>query len=144
MNDRMVPIAIIYSRSEAMVVASLLDAAGILVHVGGYNHNSVSVCQVALGGYRLTVPEFQHGDASRVIASTPGFGENCFSYALQRAVVKVMILWALIFGLPMSIAMIITTEGSPLPVLLMPLSMLTIPVNPQGHSDYFLSLLDEA
>ena len=62
-----------------MVVASLLDAAGIAVHIGGFNHGSVSICQLALGGFKLTVPEFQRADASRVITSTPGFGEDIFS-----------------------------------------------------------------
>ncbi|MBQ0770296.1 MAG: hypothetical protein KBT59_00505, partial [Sphingomonadales bacterium] len=136
---RMVPIAIIYSRSEAMVVASLLDAAGILVHIGGFNHGSVSICQLALGGFKLTIPEFQHADASRVITSTPGFGDDIFSYALRRAVVKMMILVTVLFGLPMIVGLAMQEDRSPLSILLAPLVFLTIPVNPQGHSDYFLS-----
>lgn len=140
MSDLMVPIAVIYSRSEAMVVASLLDSAGIIVHIGGYNHASVSICQVALGGFKLTVPEFQYAEASRLIISTPGFGEDIFSYQLQRAVIKLMVVFAVLVGLPTSFAMATTeTEGSPIYVLLGPLAALTIPVNPQGNSQYFLS-----
>lgn len=139
MSDRMVPIAIIYSRSEVMVVASLLDAAGILVYIGGYNHSSVSICPVALGGFKLTVPEFQHRDASAIIASAPGFGQETFSYALQRAVIKVTILWACIFGLPLVMATIVFEDFSPTTILLAPLAVLTVPANPQGNSDYLLS-----
>ncbi len=126
------------------MVASLLDAAGILVHIGGYNHSSVSICPVALGGFKLTVPEFQHQDASGIIASAPGFGEETFSYALQRAVIKVMILWSCIFGLPMVIATIAIEDFPPVTILVAPLMVITVPVNPQGNSDYYLSALDDA
>lgn len=140
MSDRMIPIAIIYSRSEAMVVSSLLDSAGILAHIGGYNHASVSMCQLALGGFKLTVPEFQYAEACRLISATPGFGEDVFSKALQQAVVKMMVFWTLIFGLPMSYVIVMEGDGSsPLSILLAPLAALTIPVNPQGNGEYFLA-----
>ena len=138
MTDRMVLIAIIYSRSEAMIVASMLESAGILVHIGGYHHASVSVCQLGLGGFRLTVPEFQVADASRLITTTPGFGEHVFSYALQRATIKVIIIWIAIFGLPINAAAVISGIASPWQLFLTPLTALTIPANPQGNGEYFL------
>jgi len=138
----MVPIAIIYSRSEAMVVASLLEAAGILVHVGGYNHASVSIYPLALGGFRLTVPEFQHADASQVVFETPGFGQKNFCYGLQKAVLKFLMVWILIFGLPASIVMSLDEDGTPFSLIFAPLVALTVPVNPQGNSEYYLSKAD--
>ncbi|WP_447525712.1 hypothetical protein [Parasphingorhabdus sp. NYA22] len=144
MSDQMIPIAIINSRSETMVVASLLDAAGILVHIGGYNHASVSICPLALGGFRLTVPAFQHVQASAVILDTPGFGEFSYSYALRRAVVKFLLLWVGIIAL-LTIPRILYDPEFWIPSLAMiPLSVLGIPVNPQGHSEYFLDVTGEA
>ncbi|ATW03012.1 hypothetical protein [Sphingorhabdus sp. YGSMI21] len=140
----MIPIAIINSRSETMVVASLLDAAGILVHIGGYHHASVSICPLALGGFRLTVPAFQHAQASAVILDTPGFGEFRFSYGLRRAVVKFLLLWIGIVGL-LAIPRILYDPEFWIPSLaLIPLSVLGVPVNPQGCSEYFLARTAEA
>lgn len=139
----MIPIAIINSRSETMVVASLLDAAGILVHIGGYNHASVSIYPLALGGFRLTVPAFQHAQASAVILDTPGLGEFSYSYGLRRAVVKFLLLWVgIIFFL--AIPRILYDPEFWHPSLAIPLSVLGIPVNPQGRSEYFLDVSGEA
>ena len=52
-------LAIIVSRSEALVVVSMLNAAGIIVDVGALQHASVSINPLALGHYRLMVPGWQ-------------------------------------------------------------------------------------
>ncbi|MEO9634290.1 MAG: hypothetical protein ABJF89_03465 [Parasphingorhabdus sp.] len=144
MSDQMIPIAIINSRSETMVVASLLDAAGILVHIGGYNHGSVSICPLALGGFRLTVPAFQHAQASAIIVDTPGFGEFNYSYGLRRAVVKFLLLWIGLVVL-LSIPKILYDPEFLLPNLgIIPMSVVGIPVNPQGYSEYFLRRNEES
>ena len=123
-----------------MVMASLLDARGILCHIGGYNHASVSFYQLALGGFRLAVPTFQHREASEIIAETPGFGRDQFSYGLQKAVARFLLLW---FGLVFLMG-IAKVAGNPenwvADLLVVPIFSLVIPVNPQGHGTYFLSV----
>lgn len=144
MSDQMVPIAVIYSRSEAAVIASMLEAAGMLVHIGGYNHASVQINPIALGGFRLTVPEFQHSDASRIIMENPGFGKVNFSYGLQRAVIKFLIFWLCIIALPISITAYLHEKGSLSDLVWASISVLVVPVNPQGNSEYYLFEVDEA
>ncbi|NRD89977.1 hypothetical protein C8024_11700 [Sphingopyxis sp. BSNA05] len=140
----MIPIAIINSRSETMVVASLLDAAGILVHIGGYHHASVSICPLALGGFRLTVPAFQHAQASAIILDTPGFGEFRFSYGLRRAVAKFLLVWVATIALLVIPRMIYEPESWIPSLAFIPLSVLGVPVNPQGCSEYFLARTAES
>jgi len=99
-SDQMIPIAIINSRSETMVVASLLD--------------------------------------------TPRFGEFSSSYGLRRAVVKFLLLWIGIVGLLAIPRILYDPEFWTPSLAIIPLSVLGIPVNPQGHSEYFLDVTGEA
>ena len=137
-GDAMVPIARILGRGEALTVAAMLDAAGIIVHVGGEYYTSVTPNIIAIGGFRLTVPAWQHGEASAVIAEMLAAPEPAPSNQPRRAVGRlvaammgsVMLLvspYALAFGI----------KAMP-PVLLTPIFMLGIPVNPQGRADYYL------
>ncbi len=49
-------VAVYYDRSEALVVASALDASGIPTFVQNYWHNSVKpLSEIGLGGYRVMV-----------------------------------------------------------------------------------------
>lgn len=142
MNDKMVPLAIIVSRSEALVVASMLHAAGIIANLGALNHASVSLNSVALGHYRLEVPNWQHDDASRIVATTFAYTEYRFSSGLQTAVIKLLLLkffadaGAILLAALMTGPVALWTFG--LPFLL----VLGTPVSPQGRSDYFLSESD--
>lgn len=138
-DDAMVPIAILLGRSEALTVAAMLDAAGIIVHVGGEHHTSVMANIIALGGFRLTVPAWQHAEASGVIAGMLGSPAPEFSRHMQRAIgrlVLAIIGSVAVFVLPY--AAIWGAKGL-LVILASPLFMLGIPVNPQGRGDYFLS-----
>ena len=126
-----------------MVVASLLDAAGILVHIGGYNHASVSIYPLALGGFRLTVPAWQHAEASAIILYTPGFGEFSYSYGLRRAVIEFLVLWVSLMVFLIVPKIFYDPESSALDLAVIPLSVLGIPVNPQGYSEYFLTKAGE-
>lgn len=139
MSDTMLPIAILYSRSEAMVLASRLDAYGILAHIGGYNHACVSVIPMALGGFRFSVPAFQHSEASQIIEESPGFGAPHFSYGLQKAIVKFLILWASFASITIGIQFVMNSDFDATDILFVPASLLSVPVNPQGYGEYFLS-----
>lgn len=135
----MIPIANIVSRPEALVVASMLEAAGIIVRINGEHHASVDPISIALGGYRLTVPDWQLEDASRILGDTFGSAGFTFSEGLQTAVIKLLLVY-----LSTSLAIIILTAlkfglSSPLLLGLPFLQALGTPVNPQGRSEYCVS-----
>lgn len=137
----MVPIAVIVSRSEAVVVASMLSAAGIHVHIEGFHMASVYVNSVALGHYRLTVPERQHEDASRIVADTFAHSEFHFSRGLQKAVIRLLLAWS--GSSAIFIAIGFAAVGPSYISAIWPYalgSIITTPVNPQGRSDYCLAL----
>lgn len=135
----MVPLAIIVSRSEALIVASMLQAAGIIVTVGALQHASVSLNSLALGHYRLEVPNWQHDDASRIVAITFTDTEYRFSPGLQTAVIKLLLVkFFADFGAVLLAALLpgpVALWSFGLPFLL----LVGTPVSPQGRSDYFLS-----
>ena len=138
-NDAMVPIAILLGRGEALSVAAMLDAAGIIVHVGGEYYASVSPDIFAIGGFRLTVPAWQHGDASAVIAAMlaePGPPPSTQPRRAVGRLVMAMMGSVLLFVSPYALAFGIKAM---IPVLLTPTFMLGIPVNPPGRGDYFLA-----
>jgi hypothetical protein len=137
-GDSMVLLAIIVSRSEAIVVASMLEAEGIFVHVGGLHHASVQVISVALGHYRISVPVWQYEDASAIVADNFGAAEWQFSQGLQTAVIKLFLAWFGSFVLMAGPSLITAGAGGLAFLFLLPLSFATMPVNPQGRSDYFL------
>ncbi len=138
----MVPLAIIVSRSETLVMVSMLQAAGIIVDVGALNHASVSVNSIALGHYRLMVPDWQHDDASHIVAATFANADYCFSEGLQTAVIRLLLVkFFADFGVILLMAL------TPIPLAMwhfgLPfLFLLGTPVPPQGRGDYFLSALD--
>ena len=133
----MVILAALVSRVEALVVASMLEAAGILVHVGAAGHASAEVNSLALGGHRMWVPASQHLIASEILLEVLGENEWSFSYGLQRAVLRVVGVWVVFYSACMLTgAMIGAVPYSTL--VLAPLGAVTVPVNPQGRGDYFL------
>jgi hypothetical protein len=136
--DAMVTVAALVSRVEALVVASMLEAAGIQVMVGGAWHASVEVNSLALGGHRLWVPASQHEAASAVLRGVQGTEPWEFSYGLQRAVLRFAGTWV---ALSAAWALLWSWLGQASLVWAMaaPLSVLTIPVNPQGRGDYYLT-----
>lgn len=136
-DDAMVTVAALVSRVEALVVASMLEAGGIDVHVGAAGHASVEVNSLVLGGHRLWVPALQHQAASELLLEVLGEEEWAFSRGLQRSVLRFTgslaafwtlyaLVWAWLGQIGMAWA------------LLAPLNALGIPVNPQGRGDYYL------
>lgn len=137
-DDAMVIVAALVSRVEALVVASMLEAGGILVTVGGSVHASVAVNSTALGGHRLWVPASQHVAASELILEVLGEDEWSFSFGLRRAVLRVMAFWAGFFGLMFLPGLWLGAITLP-EALLWPLAVFTTPANPQGRGDYYLA-----
>jgi hypothetical protein len=139
MAGKMVPIANIVSRSEALVVASMLIDAGIVVQLNGEHHASVELISVALGGYLLTVPDWQYEDASNILRHTFAESEFAFSEGLQTAVIKLLVVQ---MGTSFAVLIISAIKfGISTPLMLgWPfLQILGTPVNPQGRSEYYLT-----
>lgn len=65
-ND-LVPIARIFSLPELNCFVSALEAEGVLVFAGAWNHGQASVKLIALGGYLVRVPETQLEQALALI-----------------------------------------------------------------------------
>lgn len=139
-DDAMVPIARILGRGEALTVAAMLDAAGIIVHLGGEYYTSVSPDIVAIGGFRLTVPAWQHADASALVAEMLAQPEPEPNGHARRAIGRFGMAtmgWMAIGVLPY-----VSLLGAKalIAILLSPVALFTLPVNPQGRGDYYLTI----
>ena len=134
----MVTIAIVVSRVEAAVLVSLLEAGGIPAIAGGVHHASVEVNSLALGGHRIWVPASRWVEASAIFREAGADREWHFSKGLQRAVLRFLALWV---GLNGGIVAFFAAGGAFLPWTLwaIPLSVLSVPVNPQGRCEYYLA-----
>ncbi|WP_428685140.1 hypothetical protein [Sphingopyxis sp.] len=136
-DDAMVPIAELVSRSEALTVAAMLDAAGIIVHVGGEHYAGSTLEVLAIGGFRLTVPASQHEEASAILREYLAEPVT-FSDALRRRVLMLVGIVGLTISLPTGYILFAIGELTPSTALMVPLSMLATPVSPQGRGDYYL------
>lgn len=136
-DDAMVTIAALVSRVEALVLASMLEAGGILVHIDGAAHASVAVNSLALGGHRLRIPASQHEAASALMIEVLSKEPWTFSYGLQRAVLRFVGAWVALWT-TCALTLWGLGQTSFVWVLLAPLNAVTVPVNPQGRGDYYL------
>ena len=134
----LITIAIAVSRVEAMVVASMLEFYGIPVHIGANAHGSTEYYSLALGGYRLRVAEADWPAASDILRQSAVHTSDGVVCGPRQAMLR---FWAAVmavhavFVLPALAAL----GTAALPLLLSPLNMLVVPVNPQGRSDYYLA-----
>jgi hypothetical protein len=142
MSGKMVPIANAVSRNEALVLVSMLNAAGMIVRMNADQHSAIDPMSLAFGGYSITVPDWQHADASAIITDTFVKAGYQFSAGAQSAVIKLILAWIgslLLFG---TIGLLVADDGSQTDWAMLPLIGLSfpfsVPVNPQGPSDYFL------
>ncbi|ANU06751.1 putative signal transducing protein [Paraurantiacibacter namhicola] len=140
----MVTVAIAVSRVQAVVMASMLRSAGIMVHIHGDHHASAEAISLALGGHRLMVPAWQWEAASAVIreAELPGSWEFCSGPAKA--------LWRFVgvyFGAELAIGLlgVLTVPGLPAGNLLagmlvnVPATVLAARGSPQGPAEFFLA-----
>lgn len=138
-GDAMVPIARILGRGEALTVAAMLDAAGIIVHVGSEYYASVSPDIVAIGGFRLTVPAWQYADASAVLVDMLAQPEPAPNRHIRKALSRFAL--GTMGGMGIAVlpyAAVLGLKALAL-ILLSPTAMILLPVNPQGRGDYYLS-----
>lgn len=136
-HDALVVLAIVVSRAEALVIASVLDAAGIHVWIDGEAHASVDPISVALGGHRLRVPAWQHSAASKVVREV-GLEQQTVSYKGGRlAIIRFL---AVLVGSQVFIALPAVIAGvwpwfALTGILFSPLG---VPVDPRGRAQYML------
>jgi hypothetical protein len=137
--DKMVPLATIISRSEALVVVSMLEAAGIIAVVGCLHHASAELNSTALGHYRLSVPGWQYDDATAILRNTSFVTEPyVFSAGLRGAVVRLLCAKLAAQFSAIAVTMFATGLGSPWIAIIPFAYLLDTPVNPQGRSEYYL------
>ncbi|MBL0769527.1 hypothetical protein K5P26_09465 [Sphingopyxis sp. XHP0097] len=138
-DDAMVPVALIFGRGEALSVAAMLDAAGIIVHVGGEHYTSVTAHIIAVGGFRLTVPVWQHAEAVAVLTELVAMPEPEPSPDRHRALRR--LLKGILIASSVTMAPFVAIHGVKilLAILLSPLIMLQIPVDPRVRGEYFLA-----
>lgn len=134
----LITIAITVSRVEAVVVASMLEGYGIPVHIGGYAQGSLEYNSLALGGYRLRVSEGDWATASDILRQSAASAPDSLVTGPRRALFR---FWAAVVAVhAMFVVPALAAFGSAAAVLLLsPLNMLIVPVNPQGRADYFLA-----
>lgn len=138
-DDAMVVIARILDRGEALTVAAMLDAAGIIVHMGSEHYLTASPNIVALGGFQLTVPTWQYDEATAILAEMLAAPEpkpnNHMQHAIGRLALAIVGLTGIV-AIPHAFLLGSTAFFA---MLLSPLLMLQIPVNPQGRGDYYIA-----
>ena len=134
--DAMVTVAIVVSRVEAVVLVSVLEAAGVLVVAGGAHHAWVEVNSLAIGGHRIWVPASQWAEASAILREA-GAAEPQFSEGLRRAVLRFLALWLGLYGGALAVGV---AAGAFLlwDLAYLPFAAL-VPVNPQGRGDFYLA-----
>ena len=137
-GDAMVAIAIVVSRVEALVLVSMLEAAGILAVAGGVHHASVAVNSLALGGHRIWIPASQWAEASAILREEGVDREWSFCPGVRRAALQFIALWLVLYGSVVALG-IAAGHVAAWWLLSAPLSALTVPVNPQGRGDFYLA-----
>ena len=137
-DDAMVAIAIVVSRVEALVLVSLLEAAGIVAVAGGVHHASVEVNSLALGGHRIWVPANKWAEASAILREAGADQAGEFCVGLQRAVLRFLALWVGLYGAATAFA-VAAGQYPPAAFVAVPFAALTVPVNPQGRGDFYLA-----
>lgn len=138
MSDEMVEIARLVSRSEAITLQAMFDAAGIVAHVGGGWHGATEPIPVALGGYRLTVPRCQYEVASELIFEMLAEPVGDYSSAARVRLLKLAMAWC---GAATCISVpFIYMASAPIWLLLaIPGQFLITPVPAHGRGDYYLA-----
>lgn len=134
----LVTISITVSRVEAVVVGSMLEGYGIPVHIGSNGHGSVEYNSLALGGYRLWVSEADWPVASDILRQSAAGAPDSVSTGPRRAIIR---FWLAALGAQAAFLLptLVALGTIPAQLALAPLSMVLVPVNPQGRADYYLA-----
>lgn len=134
-----ITIAIAVSRVEAVVLASMLEGYGIRVHIGADPQGSTEYNALALGGYRLWVSEADWPVASEILRQSAADAPDGICTGPRRAILR---FWAAALGAQAALVLPLAAVFGmiPLQTVLISLSFLFTPVNPQGRADYYLAL----
>jgi hypothetical protein len=137
----LVTIAIAVSRVEAVVVGSMLEGYGIPVHIGADAQGSTEYNALALGGYRLWVSVADWPIASEILRQSAAIAPEDLSTGPRKTIFR---LWAAVLLIQAVFVLPALAAFGTLAIelVLAPLSMLVIPVNPQGRADYYLAPLE--
>lgn len=137
-DDAMVLIAVLFSRSEALSVAAMLDSAGIIAHVGGEYYAGTTLNIIAMGGFRVTVPAWQHQDASDILSD---FADQpvVYSTAIRRRALPLLAIIGLTILLPVGYLHHRAGDLTLGTVLMLTLSLSATPLAPQVRGEYYLS-----
>lgn len=116
----------------------VLEGFGIPVHIGADAQGSTEYNSLALGGYRLWVSEADWPAASDILRQSAASAPDSVVTGPRRAIFR---FWAATAGASAVFVLpALATFGSlAAGMLLAPLSMLLVPVNPQGRADYYLA-----
>ncbi len=132
-DGTMVLLAIFLSRFEAVEIASMLRGYGILVSLDGEYLTATTYQSLTFGGYRLRVLAEDHAAASDILRACDAPGRDLF-----RTKPRGVLLWFLAFliGWPFVWGMVF---GAPLLAIGGLQYVLSLPIDPKGRPDYFLS-----
>jgi hypothetical protein len=125
----LVHLATVTSQVEALVIANALEHQGIPVWIDGAWHAAVDPISVALGGHRLRIPVSEWRIASSLVRELDLPGREPVYLGQRRAVLRFCTIYFgihLIFGLPGLFMGLLPAAM----LTSVPLSMLTIPIDP--------------
>lgn len=116
----------------------MLEGYGIPVHIGANAQGSTEYNSLALGGYRLWVAEADWLAASDILRQSACAAPDSLSTGPRRAIFR---FWAAVVAVQAMVVLPALAVFGTLAIelALLPLSMLIVPVNPQGRADYYLA-----
>ena len=133
-----ITVGIAVSRVEAVVVGAMLEGYGIRVHIGADAQGSTEYNSLALGGYRLWMSEADWPVASDILRQSAASAPDTVCTGPRRALVRFWLV-ALAAQAAFLLPAVVALGTIPVAVVLAPLSMFFVPVNPQGRTDYYLA-----
>lgn len=136
-DSAMVVLAIFVSRFEAISCASLLRAYGFHVSLDGEHHASVEFNSMALGGHRLRVAKADLEAASQIMRDTNWLDDRVL--AAPNSALLMMVGCVLLSSLAFFGWLTIKGSVTPFSLLLAPVMVYQLPVDPKGRPDFFLA-----
>ncbi len=137
-DSNMALIAVFVSRFEAIQIASMLRGYGIRAWVDGEAHAATEYISMALGGHRLTVFRGDHSCASEILRQAGALENETDPFGPRLALI-LLVAGVAAWTSVMIASFIAMAQLSLAWVLAIPLSLYSVPVEPKGRADYFLT-----
>ncbi|MCK0129747.1 hypothetical protein [Erythrobacter sp. F6033] len=141
-ENSMVVLAIFVSRFEAIAVASMLRAYGVHVSLDGEWHASIEFNSMTLGGHRLRVMRRDYGDACEIIRQTQ-LAERDYASSKPNSALLAMVGFVGAAFASFFVPAVLLGAMPAWTLVYVPYSVYSIPVDPKGKADYFLTKLAE-